>query len=333
MIATGTLLAVAAALPLATAQQLTVLPDVPGNIPERMFDIGFPNNIPRDLPTQVPPRTWEPFNTSSTAGCLASVRSVLAANNRNILLALLDADPMGKQLLDGSAAATILAPTDSAMARLPPSQAALTADPDVARTYARYHVVKGVQVLDEDTPLGSWWYTPLQQAYCRTAFSTVTVLEDPNALGADPGFLIKSGASTARVTRANIPACSSVVHLLDSALQPCCSSLYELLPQFSVVKLQPSYFDGFKPIPSPGNTDADNRRIFEDAMVELLLVSRLVTRGAVAEQQQLTPGGKQSSSRPLLLQHKQQSIRGGSRGCVLASMLTRRPRCGGRRCG
>jgi hypothetical protein len=187
---------------------------------------------------------------------------------------MLEADPMGRQLLDGSAAATILAPSDSAMARLPPSQAALTADPEVARTYARYHVVKGVQLLSDSTPLGTWWSTPLQQAFCRTAFSTVTVLEDPFPAGG-AGFLIKSGASTAKVTRANIPACSSVVHLLDAALQPCCSSLYELLPQFSVVQLQPSYFDGFKPIPPPNNADADNRRIFEDALVELLLVSGL----------------------------------------------------------
>lgn len=70
----------------------------------------------------------------------------------------------------------------------------------------------------------------------------------------------------------DIAACNSVVHLIDAALQPCCTSVFEQLPQFSIVKIQPSYFDGFRRQDPPANDDGSNRRLFEEAMVDLMLV-------------------------------------------------------------
>jgi hypothetical protein len=68
------------------------------------------------------------------------------------------------------------------------------------------------------------------------------------------------------------------VHLIDAALQPCCTSVFEQLPQFSIVKIQPSYFDGYQQQAPPTNEDASNRRLFEEGVVDLLLVRR--QRGA-----------------------------------------------------
>ena len=50
-------------------------------------------------------------------------------------------------------------------------------------------------------------------------------------------------------------------------------------PKFSIVKIQPSYFDGFKAEAAPGNDDGSNRRLWEESMVDLLLV-RLLRRFA-----------------------------------------------------
>ncbi len=63
------------------------------------------------------------------------------------------------------------------------------------------------------------------------------------------------------------------MHLLDTALRPCCTSLYEQLPQFSVVQITPTYFDNYKPPPPLENTESFNRRIFEEQMLDMLLVS------------------------------------------------------------
>lgn len=55
-------------------------------------------------------------------------------------------------------------------------------------------------------------------------------------------------------------------------------------PQFSIVKIQPSYFDGFRQQDPPTNDDGSNRRLFEEAAVDLMLVRaadrRLVAEGA-----------------------------------------------------
>jgi hypothetical protein len=76
------------------------------------------------------------------------------------------------------------------------------------------------------------------------------------------------------VTDADLGACNGVVHLLDAALQPCCTSVFEQLPQFSIVKIQPSYFDGYRQQAAPTNDDGSNRRLYEEAVVDLLLVRR-----------------------------------------------------------
>jgi len=48
--------------------------------------------------------------------------------------------------------------------------------------------------------------------------------------------------------------------------------VFEQLPQFSIVKIQPSYFDGYQLQEPPTNDDGSNRRLFEEGMVDLLLV-------------------------------------------------------------
>lgn len=74
------------------------------------------------------------------------------------------------------------------------------------------------------------------------------------------------------VSPGNIKACNSVVHLIDRALQPCCTSMYDFLGNFSIVQIQPSFFDGFAPLEPIQSVDRFNRRLFEEAAVDFLLV-------------------------------------------------------------
>lgn len=41
----------------------------------------------------------------------------------------------------------------------------------------------------------------------------------------------------------------------------------------AVLQITPSYFDGYKPQAPPENTDDFNRRLFEEQLLDMLLVS------------------------------------------------------------
>ena len=183
---------------------------------------------------------------------------------------------LGRGVLSGRLTATVLAPPDASLA------AALAAGADGqptsgaagASTLALYHVLQGLHPLAELTGSGQqrWLNTSLTDAACPTALQTVISLNAPGAGGAGaPGVLLRGAAATARVSGGDLVACNSLVHLLDAALPPCCTSLYVALPRFSVVTITPSYFAGFVTAPLP-NDDSSNRRLFEEAMIDLLLV-------------------------------------------------------------
>jgi hypothetical protein len=188
--------------------------------------------------------------------------------------------------------------------------------------------------------------TTLTEAYCPTAFQVINVLKGGPFGTAPSDIFVRSGQSTAKVVAGDIAACNAVVHLIDTALQPCCSSLYEIVGQFSIVQVSgwhpalllallgqcsscsgragcrpcslpsdpscpmdkgwlqasaqqarapashlparcwspaahllrptpqitPSYFDGYKPQAPPKNDDGSNRRLFEEQLLDMLLV-------------------------------------------------------------
>jgi uncharacterized surface protein with fasciclin (FAS1) repeats len=235
-----------------------------------MVDDGFPYNIPQGLATEVA-KPGPLLAFGNTTGCQTSVEAVLRATQRTRFLQLLSASQLGRRVLDGSAYATVLAPSDAGMKYLGLTES-LKSDGPAANTLASYHIIRGAQDFSKiDTADNTeWWGTALSSANCRTAFSTVTVFS-PSTQGG--GYLVRSAENTARVTSQPYAACNSVVYLLDTALQPCCTSLFEQLSQFSIVKIQPSYFDGYKKQPPPENNDGANRRIFEEQMMDLILVS------------------------------------------------------------
>jgi hypothetical protein len=171
--------------------------------------------------------------------------------------------------------ATILAPSDESIAqRLAEAANGLTG-PTAQATLALYHVLQGKNSLAElGRSSGRWWNSTLTEAACPTASQTVTLLTaQQGAEFGGPTTFARSASNTVRITRGDLEACNSIVHLVDRALQPCCTSLFEQLPVFSLVKIQPSYFDGYAPQKPVENADSFNRRLYEEAMVDFLLVS------------------------------------------------------------
>lgn len=270
--AAATLLLAASALLLSHALELMPLPAMQPYPPLRPFDSGYPANIPTDLPAELPPPP-SPLSPGPTpaGACDTTVGAVLARHNRNGLATFLAQSALGRQVLSGTMAATVLAPPDGALTAALPAGAGAAA----AAGLASYHVLQGSLSLAQlSVASGRWRNTSLAAAYCPTALQTATLLSgSPDALS-DPITFVRSADTTARIVSGDHAACNSVVHLLDGALQPCCSSLFSQaqLGQFSIVQIQPSYFDGFNAQPPPDNSDASNRRLFEEALVDLLLV-------------------------------------------------------------
>ncbi|KAF6253389.1 hypothetical protein COO60DRAFT_424508 [Scenedesmus sp. NREL 46B-D3] len=256
------------------SQQLE-LSDVPTLKPYpalRPLDTGYPANIPQDVPMQL--ESAPAVLTQGAAGaCPVTVSAVLAANRRTLLATHLAATTLGQQILSGSMQATILAPSDESLAQTLAGGENGLAGPLAQSTLALYHVLQGKHNLkDLGETSGLWWNTSLTDAACPTASQTVTLLTSRQ--GAEfgrPTTFARSASNTVRVTQGDMEACNSIVHLVDRALQPCCTSLFEQLPVFSLVKIQPSYFDGYAAQEPVGDSDSFNRRLFEEAMVDFLL--------------------------------------------------------------
>jgi uncharacterized surface protein with fasciclin (FAS1) repeats len=260
----------------------TLIPDMEPYPRLGPSDDGYPGNLPSDLPTglpEAPPVLVEGSQTECAPD--ATVEAVLRAHGRRGMISLLKASPIGAQVLSGRAMATVLAPPDAAVAALKLSPAEVNRNPLLATTFSNYHVIQGLRPLGvmAADPLRNW-NTTLSDSYCPTAYQTVSSLTRDTAAGgaldsaaaaAQDEVYLRSAVSTARVVKADVVACNSVVHMIDRVLDPCCRSLWEQLPSLSVVSLTPSYFDGFKAPPPPGNDDASNRRIFEEQLLDSLL--------------------------------------------------------------
>lgn len=230
------------------------------------MDSGYPANIPAGLPVKLeaPPVLVQ----GPVAACPTTVAAVLAANQRTLLSQYLAATPEGQQILSGSRQATILAPTDGALKYVLANQNNGLSGPEAASTVAQYHVLQGKRSMADLTKTsGLWFNTTLTAAVCPTAYQTVTILS------AGTTTYARSATQTAQITTGDLAACNSVVHLMGSALQPCCVSLFNELEKFSIVKIQPSYFEGYAQQEPIQNTDGFNRRAFEEALVDFLLVS------------------------------------------------------------
>lgn len=79
--------------------------------------------------------------------------------------------------------------------------------------------------------------TTMSQAYCPTANQLVNVMKG-GAFGTKAtDIFLQSGQTTAKVVTGDLAACNSIVHLVDAVLQPCCTSLYEMVGQFSIVQV------------------------------------------------------------------------------------------------
>jgi uncharacterized surface protein with fasciclin (FAS1) repeats len=282
----------AAAAPAATApatsaqtpssRGYTIIPDMDPYPRLGPYDDGYPGNLPANLPSalpEAPPVLVEGAQTECAPD--TTVEAVLRSHGRTGMISLLKASPIGAQVLSGRAMATVLAPPNEAVAALKLSPADVNRNPLLATTFSNYHVIQGLRPLGvmAADPLRNW-NTTLSDAYCPTAYQTVSSLTRATAAGgaldsaaaaAQDEVYLRSGVSTARVVKADVVACNSVVHFVDRVLDPCCRSLWEQLPSLSVVTLTPSYFDGFKAPPPPGNDDASNRRIFEEQLLDSLL--------------------------------------------------------------
>ncbi len=126
---------------------------------------------------------------------------MLTANNRGAFLALLRQAPLGPQILSGAGEVTVLAPTDAQVAALGITPSMVAGDPLLVPTYAHYHVVQGVISAERlQLSMGFAFNTSLMEATCPTAYQTVS------ALTWAQGLYLRSGTTTASVTKANIPA-------------------------------------------------------------------------------------------------------------------------------
>jgi hypothetical protein len=174
--------------------EFSVIPDVapwPKTLP---VDRAFPTNLPPGLPINLPPAP-SVLVPGPQAGCATTVREVLTKNGRSAFIALLSSSPEGRGVLDGSLAATVLAPTDAAIAGLRVLGA--NADPAQAAMVAQYHVLQGrlplQQMLVEP---GLWLNSSLTKATCPTAFQTLTVLPgNATAVKCAPARSARRGAA------------------------------------------------------------------------------------------------------------------------------------------
>uniref|UniRef100_A0A383VJW9 FAS1 domain-containing protein n=1 Tax=Tetradesmus obliquus TaxID=3088 RepID=A0A383VJW9_TETOB len=252
--------------------ELNAIPNIKPYPALKPLDSGYPGNIPSDVPAQL--ESAPAVLSQGPAGaCPISVSAVLAANKRTLLATHLAATPLGQQILSGSLQATILAPSDESLAQTLAEGDNGLSGPTAQATLALYHVLQGKHNLaDLGRTSGLWWNSSLTDAACPTASQTVTLLTaQQGAEFGGPTTFARSASNTVRVVRGDLDACNSIVHLVDRALQPCCTSLFEQLPVFSLVKIQPSYFDGYAAQEPVGNADNFNRRLFEEAMVDFLL--------------------------------------------------------------
>jgi hypothetical protein len=151
-----------------------VIPDVKPYPAVGPVDAGYPGNIPKDLPTSLPapPAVLAP---GPAAACGTSVEDVLLANKRTSFITLLSASAEGRAVLAGKMAATVLAPTDAAIAGL--QLLGRNADPLSLSTVAHYHVMQGKLSLDQLlAEPGLWLNTTLTKADCPTAYQTLVVM-------------------------------------------------------------------------------------------------------------------------------------------------------------
>eukprot|EP00878_Enallax_costatus_P017512 GHUV01018395.1.p1 GENE.GHUV01018395.1~~GHUV01018395.1.p1 ORF type:complete len:417 (+),score=80.80 GHUV01018395.1:1064-2314(+) len=254
---------------------MTVIPDITPYPALQPTDTGYPSNIPTDLPTGLDSPS-PMLSQGPLASCPTTVGAVLAANGRTLLAQYLQSSTVGQQVLSGQMSATVLAPPDAYLQRVLASGVNnLTGE--VAPAYvAQYHVLQGtVSMSDLARSSGYHWNTTMAKPPCPTAcqvVTTQTVPVDMNGVG--PVTFIRSATQTARITQGDIMACNSVVHLLDHALQPCCTSMYEFLGAFSIAQIQPSFFTGYAPLEPVQSTDSFNRRLFEEAAVDFLLYAK-----------------------------------------------------------
>lgn len=253
-------------------QELLLVPDVAPYPPLTPIDEDYPANIPANLPTQLPPAPAVLLPGANTT-CSTTVAAVLEANGRSLLAKYLAATPQGLLVLTGTMQATILAPTDSALKQVLGSNETGLKGSGAASTVALYHVLNGRETLNDlGEPWGRWWNTTLTKPACPTAWQAVTVFSQ------DQMTYARSATNAARISSGDLAACNSIVHLADQALQPCCVSLFEEMHHFSIVKIQPSVFEGYKAEETAGNSDESNRQLFEEAMVDLVLFAGPVNR-------------------------------------------------------
>lgn len=184
----------------------SIIPDVPPYPKVAPVDSGYPKNLPAGLPTTLPapPPVLAP---GPQGGCGVSVRDVLAKNKRSAFIQLLSASAAGRQVLDGTMAATVLAPTDAAVAALRFNQ---WTDPLSLSTVAHYHVLQGKLPLSRLlAEPGLWLNTTLTRADCPTAFQTLTVMPG-NSTAVRCGACACACARVrgARRMQARRPACS-----------------------------------------------------------------------------------------------------------------------------
>jgi hypothetical protein len=137
-------------------------------------DSGYPGNVPKDLPTALPAPPAV-LSAGPAASCATTVKDVLTANKRTSFITLLSASAEGRAVLDGKMAATVLAPTDTAIASL--KLLGRNAAPLSLSTVAHYHVMQGKLPLDDLlAEPGLWINTTLTKADCPTAYQTLVVV-------------------------------------------------------------------------------------------------------------------------------------------------------------
>lgn len=173
--AAALLLPAARAVSVSADGRFVIIPDTAPYPKTKPVDAGYPGNVPADLPKAVPaPPPVLQRGPAPPGGCAAGVRDVLTKHGRGAFLALLQASAEGRAVLDGGVVATVLAPSDAALARLGVKAGG---DPLAQATIANYHILQGRLPLERLlADAGLWLNTTLTKADCPTALQTVSVM-------------------------------------------------------------------------------------------------------------------------------------------------------------
>ena len=182
---------------------------------ETVVEVPVPPTTPGTVATKAPPTAKTPSPATPTTGGFPNVAAAaIATPELSTLVEIATAAGLADALSDEKLVATLLAPTNAAftalLSKLGVTVDQLLANPDLVTTVLSYHLIPGVAAKAADL-------THNQVLPTSDDGQTLTVLKSGSTVEFKPSA---PNAPNAKVVKADIPAGSAIVHIVDQVLIP-----------------------------------------------------------------------------------------------------------------